>query len=120
MKRIRKTNSRIIKLINDLKAKSREQNVKIWRDIAERLEGPRRNYAEVNLSRINRYTKENEVIVVPGKVLGSGTLDHAVTVAALDFSSSAAKQILSLNGKCLTIEELLNLNPKGRGVRIFQ
>jgi large subunit ribosomal protein L18e len=120
MKRMRKTDSRIIKLISDLKAKSREQNVKIWRDIAERLERPRRGYAEVNLSRINRYTEENDVLVVPGKVLGSGNLNHSVTIAALGFSSSAAKQILSLNGKCLTIEQLMDLNPKGKGVRIFQ
>lgn len=120
MKRIKKTDPRILKLISDLRNKSREQNVKIWRDVAERLEKPSRHYAEVNLSRINRYTKENDVLVVPGKVLGAGVLKHAVTVAALDFSSAAATQISSLNGKCLTIEEIVKQNPKGEGVRIFQ
>ncbi len=120
MKRVRKTNPRILKLISDLKAKARKQNVSLWREIAEKLEKPSRNYAEINMSRINRNSKENDVLIVPGKVLGAGVLKHPVTVAALSFSDAASTQISKLNGKCLTIEQLMELNPEGKGVKIFR
>jgi len=115
-----KTNPRLTKLIEMLKAKSREENVSIWRSVAERLERPTRHYAEVNISKINRHTSKNETVLVPGKVLGAGTLDHPVTVAALSFSSSANDKITSAKGKCTLIEKLIEENPSGKGVRIIQ
>jgi large subunit ribosomal protein L18e len=74
----------------------------------------------VNVSKINRHAAENDVILVPGKVLGAGLLDHAVTVVALDFSSSAEVKITEAGGKCLSIEEIIEANPKGSGIRIFR
>jgi len=49
-------------------------------------EATARAHAEVNLGRIERYAQEDETVVVPGKVLGSGVLEKNVTVAAVDFS----------------------------------
>lgn len=80
----RKTNPRIPELISTLKEESRNNDVLIWRDIAKRLEKPSRRYAQVNLSKINRYAKEGEVVLIPGKVLGAGELKTSVTIAALD------------------------------------
>jgi len=73
----------------------------------------------VNLSRINRHTSEGDVVVVPGKVLGAGLLRHPVTVAAFAFTRSARQKILEAGGKCLDIRELVELNPKGSGVKII-
>ncbi len=120
MKNNKKTNPRIFKLIEDLKAKSREQNVGIWRDIAMRLDKPTKHYAEINLSKINRYSKDNEIVLVPGKVLGTGNIEHPVTVAALNFSLTAEQVILNAKGKCLSIEQLMETNPTGKGVRILK
>ena len=55
---------------------------------------------------------------MPGKVLGSGTLDHSVTVAAWNFSENAYKKISKI-GKVITIKKLLEENPKGSGVKII-
>ena len=115
-----KTNQRLIRLIDDLKAASRQNGVGLWRDIARRLEKPSRNYAAVNLSKINRHTRSNDVILIPGKVLASGELDHSVTVAALGFSGQAASKILAAGGKCLEIEKLVQEQPKGTGVKILR
>ena len=120
MKNGKKTNPRISLLIDSLKAKSREQNVGIWRDIAQRLDKPNRLYAEINLSKINRYSKENETVIVPGKVLGTGNISHPVTVAALNFSMTAEMLIADAQGKCLSIEQLMETNPTGKGVRILK
>lgn len=119
MKHIYKTNPQILNLISGLKKQSREKEVPLWRDIALKLERPTRNYPEVNLSRINRYTKENDLILVPGKVLGAGELNHQLTVAALSFSGSAKNKITATGGCCLTIQELMNRNPEGSRVRVI-
>ena len=44
-----KTNPQLIATIDKLKAKTRETEAAIWRDIALRLEKPKRNWAEANL-----------------------------------------------------------------------
>ncbi|MGM0771599.1 MAG: 50S ribosomal protein L18e [Halobacteriota archaeon] len=116
----RKTNPRIPSLIAVLKDSARENEAPIWRDVAKRLETPGRNYAEVNLSKINRYTAENELVMIPGKVLGAGMLGHAVTVAALGFSATAVDKITNAGGKCMTIEQALEENPAGSGIRIMK
>ena len=116
----KKTNPRLVNLISLLKDTSRQNEVNVWRDLAMRLEAPARNYAEVNLSKINRYATDGEIIVVPGKVLGSGMLETSVKIAALTFSASAATKILEANGQCLTSEELLKDNPKGSRIRILR
>lgn len=119
MKHTYKTNPQLLDLISGLKTKSREKEVYFWRDIALRLEKPSRNYPEVNLSRLNRHTKENELVLVPGKVLGAGELQHKLTVAALSFSGSARSKIAAAGGACLSIQELMVKNPEGSKVRIM-
>ena len=109
---------RTVWLIEELKRKSKEEGVALWKDVAERLEKPRRRYAEVNLSKINRYARDGETVLVPGKVLGSGRLERRVTVAALGFSKSAYESINAV-GRCMSIEELMRENPKGSNVRIM-
>jgi len=116
----RKTNPRLASLISLLKNTSRENGVNIWRDIADRLEAPSKNYAEVNLSKINRYATNGETIIVPGKVLGTGILEMSVNVAALNFSESASAKIRQAQGECMSIEQLISANPKGNKVRILR
>lgn len=114
-----RSNSIVSQLIRDLKRSSHEHNVAIWRDIAKRLERPLRSWAEVNLLRIERYAKKDETVVVPGKVLGVGTLTKPVTIAAYSFSQTAKRKIADANGAALSITELMAANPNGRNVRIM-
>jgi len=115
----RKSNPNLIKLIDELLVASAKNEAKVWKDIAERVAKPRRLHAEVNISKIERYAKDNETIVVPGKVLGSGKISKQVTVAALNFSESAKRKIEEVGGRCLTIMQLLEKNPKGNNIRIM-
>lgn len=115
----RKTNPNLVKLIDDLLKASAENKAKVWKDLAERLAKPLRNYAEVNVGKIDRYVKENEIAVVPGKVLGSGEITKPVTVAAWRFSESARRKIESAGGRVLSIWDLLKENPSGKNVRIM-
>ncbi|ADI73241.1 ribosomal protein L15 [Methanohalobium evestigatum Z-7303] len=116
----KKTNPRIVELIGLLKETSHTENAPIWKDLAKRLEKPNRTHAEINLSKIDRNTDENEIVLVPGKVLGAGDLGHGVTVAALKISNTAKDKIESVGGKILTIEDILEENPSGSGIKILQ
>ena len=112
------TNPQLRDLIHELKKKSIEHNVKIWKRIALDLERPSRMRRIVNLYKINKNTKKDEIIVVPGKVLAVGELDHAVTVAAFNFSNSALNKINRV-GKAVSMRELIKEDPKGKRIRII-
>jgi large subunit ribosomal protein L18e len=103
------------KLIRDLWKTRRN----IWRKLSKKLSGSRKDRVEANLKRINRKTKDNDVIVVPGKILGVGILDHKITIAALNASRSAREKIEASGSKLITINELLEQNPEGKNVKIF-
>jgi len=119
VKKVRTTNPELIKLIRLLRKKSRESEVEIWYYIADRLSRSRRSHITVNVSRLNRYTKEGETMVVPGKVLGAGKIDHPINVAAFAFSDQARSKILRAKGKCLSILDLISKNPKGTDVKVI-
>ncbi len=118
-KRTGPTNPHLRKLINFLRLKSKELKAPIWKVVAEKLEKPTRQRIEVNLSGVERYVKENETIVVPGVVLGTGILTKKLTIAAWRFSRSAKKKIEKIGGKAISIKELVEKNPKGNNVRIM-
>lgn len=119
MKRSKSTNAVLLELIEELLRKSREDDARIWRDIAGRLSKASQLRAEVNISDIARHTKDKDVIAVPGKVLGAGEINHKVTAAALNFSAQAREKIKAAGGKCLSLRELMNSPPKGGKVRIM-
>lgn len=118
-RKIRSANPELISLIHLLRKAARENDAKIWRTVAEHLSKSRKRRIAVNVSRINRYTQDGDEVVVPGKVLGAGLITHSVKVAALDFSEQARKKIIEAKGKCLSIPELIRLNPKGSNVKII-
>ncbi|MFX1302961.1 MAG: 50S ribosomal protein L18e [Promethearchaeota archaeon] len=109
------SNFYVRKLIRDLW----KTKIKIWKTLSKKLSGPRRNRVKANLYHINKKTNKNDIIVIPGKILGLGELDHSLTIACLEYSKSAKQKIESSGSKLLTIEELLVQNPKGSGIRIF-
>ena len=73
----------------------------------------------MNLSRIERYSKKDDTVIVPGKVLGSGDLSHSITIAALSFSQSALQKISKAKAKAVSIEDFMKENIKGKQVRIL-
>ena len=91
----------------------------IWRALQEELSGPRANRREINIGRLAEITKADEVVIVPGKVLGTGSLGHKVTVCAFSISQSAARKITESGGKVVTFDDLIDKHPDGKGVRII-
>src|SRR5438132_977617 len=114
-----KTNPHLHRVVRELREVSREAGGAIWRDVADRLERSRKNWSEVNLSRLSRYAAKGEQIVVPGVVLATGEISTPLTVAAFRASGAARKKIEAAGGKAISLLELAVQNPKGSGVRIM-
>ncbi len=114
-----KTNAHLTAVVQELRDLSRENGAAIWRDVADRLERSRKNWSEVNLSRVSRYAAKGEKVVVPGVLLATGDLTVPVTVAAFRASTAARKKVEAAGGQALSLLELAVKNPKGSGVRIL-
>jgi large subunit ribosomal protein L18e len=119
LKKSKSSNPELLNIIRFLKKASKENDVRIWKSMADTLSKTRSNRVSVNLSRINRHTEKRQVVAIAGKVLGAGTLSHIVTVAAFAFSATAQMKIKAAKGKCLTLAELVKKNPKGSKVKIL-
>jgi large subunit ribosomal protein L18e len=115
--KIRIKNPMKIRLYKILKEAGKKSN--FWKRIAEEALRPRRRKRVVNISKINRLTKPKDKVIVPGKVLGDGEINHSITLSAFEFSRKAIEKILSANGKILNIEEMIKKNPTGKGVKII-
>jgi large subunit ribosomal protein L18e len=105
--------------ISSLRNAYKTNKAPIWRALEEELAGPRANRREINVRRLAEITKADEVVVVPGKVLGTGNLGHKLTVCAFSISEPAAKKIVDSGGKVMEFEDLINNHPDGKGVRII-
>jgi large subunit ribosomal protein L18e len=120
MKENQSTNPELVQLIRFLKKQSREQKAGVWHDVAEILSSSRRARVAVNLSSINRHTKRSDIVVVPGKILGTGALGHSLTVAAFGVSDAAALKLKDARAKYLSIPELVEKHPSGANVKIIR
>jgi len=97
----------------------KRNNSRLWIKVSEMLLSPRRLRREVNVSHISKYTSEGDIVVVPGKVLGSGILTHPVTVSAYKFSQRAKEKIVKAGGNCLSLLELAEKNPNGSNIKLL-
>jgi large subunit ribosomal protein L18e len=100
----------------DLKAQSRKTKQKIWKTAAEDVLASRKNRPEVNVGVISRNTKEGSRVLVPGKVLGIGKIDHKVTVGAYSFSKEARVKIVATGGVCLNISDFMKGSSSAKDV----
>lgn len=109
-----KTNPELIDLIKELKIAGREKN--IWKDIAKRLE--RSKKVQVNVGKLAKIVNNDEIALVPGKVLGAGEITKSISVAALSFSDAAYQKLLASGSEAMSIKDLLKNNPDVNRIRI--
>jgi large subunit ribosomal protein L18e len=108
-------NNTIWTLRNALK----KNKVPIWKAVIKELSRSRSNRREVNIGELAHVTKDKEVVIVPGKILGSGEISHKLTVWCFTISEVATRKILDAGGKMLPLDSLIKKYPDGKGVRII-
>ena len=75
--------------------------------------------ASCKLDKNNKTTKENDILFVPGKVLGTGNISHKITLSSFSMSATAANKIIQTGGKIMTYSDMIKKYPTGKGVIIF-
>jgi large subunit ribosomal protein L18e len=108
-------NNTIWTLRNALK----KNRVPIWKAVIKELSRSRSNRREVNIGQLDHVTKDKEVVIVPGKILGSGEISHKLTIWCFTISEVATRKILNAGGKILSLDSLIKKYPDGKGVRII-
>lgn len=111
------SNYQLQKLLVELEGAGKTN--KFWKRIAKDLNKPTRLRRTINVYKIDKFARDGETIVVPGKVLSVGEISKKVEVAALNFSQEAKRKITEAKGKTLSIQELWEKNPEGKNVRIL-
>ena len=106
-------------MAKDLKKASAKNDAPIWAKLAEYALKPSVARRDINLNRIGQLTKENDIVVFPGKVLGTGSVPHKITLCSFSISNSAANKILENGGKLISYSELIEQNPTGKGVTLL-
>jgi large subunit ribosomal protein L18e len=113
------SNPIIAETLKKLESVSKEQNTSFWIGVIDMISRPNSSRSVVNVGKISQLTKENDAVLIPGKMLGDGLVDHAVTVGALFTSKAAVKKIATAGGSVLSIVEFAEKYPDGSGVIVM-
>ena len=106
-------------MVKDLKQASKKNEAPIWSRLADLALKSSSSKRVVNLTRISKTTKDNDILFVPGKVLGTGNLSHKITLSSFSMSVTAAKKIIQTGGSIITYSDMIKKYPTGKGVIIF-
>jgi large subunit ribosomal protein L18e len=104
---------------SNLRKTARNKKSRIWKKVAEYLMKGRSRRVVVNVGKLSKLTKPGDVVVVPGKVLGTGLLEHEVTIGGYSFSASARDKIIKAGGKAISLEKLAQTYPEGKEVKLI-
>ena len=74
----------------------------------------------MNLDEINKLVKDNETIVVPGKVLSQGEINKKIKLIAFAFSQEAKEKLSKAKIESFSISEEIKKNPKAQGVKVLK
>jgi len=102
-----------------LEKQSKKEKVQIWDRIAYELRAPTRQLRVVNVKKIAQLTEKDDSIIIPGKLLGTGVITHAVRVVCYQSSPSAVDKIKAAGGSVVNVLDELKKNPKGSKLRII-
>ncbi len=107
-------------LIVELEKKSKKEKKKVWNYVAKILSKPRRNAVSVNLGKINKYSKDGDVVIVPGKVLGDGILTNKVKLIFENVSSSALDYLKKNNVEYYYLRDIIDKKIDTKNLKIIK
>ncbi len=97
------------------KCKENGTNVNLSRSAIFRAQKPRRERTKVTLLKLEKYVKDNENIIIPGKVLGTGKITKKFNISAIEYSESSLQKLQEAGCKIVDIESMM----KNNNVRII-
>lgn len=112
-------NSVTYAMARDLKKAAREHNAPIWTRLAREALKPSSARRTVNLNKLSRFTSDGDAIFFAGKVLGTGSITHKITLGSFSISNTASRKVLAAGGEVCKYQEMINVYPTGKGVALL-
>jgi len=109
----------ILQMVKHLRGASKKNNAPIWLKLAELALKPSRSRRVINLGQLDKFVNDNDIVVVPGKVLGTGNISHKITLCSFSISATGAKKVTQSGGKLVDFTHLIKNHPTGKGVKII-
>ena len=103
-------------MARELKKASKSNDAPIWDRLSKEALKPSISRRVVNLNKVNSLTKDGDAAFVAGKVLGTGTLSHSVTLGSFSISGTAARKVLDAGGSVRSYRDMIEQFPAGTGV----
>ena len=103
-------------MVKELKQASKKNKAPIWAKLANLALKSSSSMRVVNLTRIDKVTKKDDILFVPGKVLGTGNISHKITLCSFSISTTAAKKIIESGGEIIRSSDMIQKYPTGKGV----
>ena len=109
-------NSVLLHTARDLKRASVQHDTPLWARLAEYMLKPSSARRNINVKRLGQLTKADDTVGFPGKVLGTGSIPHRITLYSFSISASALSKIKAAGGTAIAHDVLISQNPTGKGV----
>ena len=110
----RKTDSDLVETIRAARKKEK------WLEVAGLISRPRRKRINLNLSEVDKHSKEGDKILVPGKVLSQGEIKKKIKVIALNFSEKAKEKLLNAKCELIYIADEIKNNSEAKNIKILK
>lgn len=110
----RKSNPEIVETIS--LAKKNEK----WIEVAEILSSPTRKKFVINLDQISDGAEDQDIIVVPGKVLSLGEINKKIKISAVGFSENAMQKLKESKIEFNYIKDEIKSNPGAEKIKILR
>ncbi len=82
----------------------------LWKKVHYEVAIPSRIRSTVNLYKINKLTKDGDNVIVPGKVLSVGSMDHKVNISAISYSIAARSALMDAKCNIVEIKDMVKMN----------
>ena len=109
-------NEHRIRMARYMKKASLQHEAPIWKRVSEHALKPSSSRRTINVNAIDSRTKEGDVVVFPGKVLGTGNISHGISLFCFGISESAVSKIHRAGGRILDHTGVVSERPTGREV----
>ena len=107
------------RLARQLHKAAKEHGAPIWERLSREALKPGSARRTVNVKKLAQLTSQGQTVAVPGKVLGTGTISHPVSVFSFSISASAAAKISAAGGRVLSGAEAVQASPSGKEVLLI-
>lgn len=99
-----------------MKAATKAHKRPVYRRALELLSRRANRLPIVNVGKLDKLADDGGIILVPGKVLGGGTVTKRLHVGALSFTSSASLKITQAGGRALSLKDFVDEFGDTKGV----